>query len=62
MVGGVAVSVEERPELVVFPEEGIKDFPCRQRRRHGQIAAGQSLGQCQEIRLNAFLMGSKKGS
>ena len=61
LVAGKAVAVEEGLELLVFAEEGVEDRLRGEGGRHRQVAAGQALGQGQEVGLHALVMAGEEG-
>ena len=60
-IGGVTVAVEEGLELGILTQEGVEDGLRCERGGHGEITAGQSLGEGYEIGLNSFRMGGEEG-
>ena len=56
MIASVAVPVKKSLQLRIVAEERIEYFLRCQRGSHRQIAAGQSLGDAEEIRLHAFIV------
>ncbi|MCY1442119.1 hypothetical protein D9M71_584680 [compost metagenome] len=54
-VAGVAVGVQEGAQGRVVVVEGAVDLVCGHARRQRQIAAGQGLGQAQEVRADTGL-------
>ena len=59
LVAGVAVAVKECFEIAIVAEERVENLLRCQRRRHGQVTAGQPLGQTKEIRLDVFPLAGK---
>ena len=51
--------MEKGPEIGVVTEERIEDGLRRQRGSHGQVSAGQSLGQGQQVRHHTLVLGGE---
>src|SRR3989338_6276227 len=50
------MSVKKTLKLPVFAEKGGEDLFARQRRRQWEIAAGDPLGEAENIRAHAFML------
>ena len=55
-VARVRVAVEERPELLERAEEALVDALGRERRGERQVAAGQALGEAEEVGRDVLLL------
>src|SRR5205085_10107529 len=60
LVGGIAVAVEERFELLVFAQEHVEHLLRRERGRHRQVTARHSLGQAKKVGLDAFVVAGEQ--
>ena len=56
LIAGEAVAVEKCFELVVSAQKGRENLARGQRGGHGQVTAGQPLGQGREIGMHVFLV------
>ena len=61
LIGGEAVAVEEGLEFFLLAEEGIEYWLGRERGGHREVAAGETLGQGEEVGLNAFVVAREEG-